>query len=544
MLAALTLLSYACGGETPTNEQSDDSASSDGDSDTDSDTDSDSDADADTDADGDTDADTDSDSDNVTADSDTDSDSNSRADTAGDADSDSDSDSDNDSDSDTDAASDSDTDTDNDADSDSNPVGDTDSDSDSDSDTNSDADSDTDSDTDNDTEVDTEAEIVPYVYPTNCNLPEFPNVEDLPRNEKLPDPFSFYDGTEVTSKAQWACRRKEIQAMAAKYIYGPYPFEPDETTGTVSGETVSITCKEGANTETFTATITGEGDAIALDMSAGLVPEGSKVLSFADGFENKIETLFGLSDGINSNVATGWMIDRLMDVLEQNPNSGHDPRKIVVSGCSGCGKGAFVVGVFSRVPLVIIIESGSFGGGAGSMRQQEWFDHGDGRNIYTCGDSPSGIVNWEDNGICGPWASSVSRPIQEQLDLVNHLPFDMHLLLATIAPRYLLHFTNDNGPNSWCHLNGTTEALSAWAAEPVWNALGVPERMGFYQYAAGHCSPPDEAFALANEFFKRAFDGDAGAITDVMEIRPDGVQQPVSEWKDTWIDWDMDTVLN
>ena len=139
--------------------------------------------------------------------------------------------------------------------------------------------------------------------------------------------------------------------------------------------------------------------------------------------------------------------------------------------------------------------------------------------------------------------SSAAEQIRSNSDLVNHLPFDAHLLLATIAPRYLLHFTNHNGPNSWCHLHGTSEALSAWAAEPVWNALGVPDNMGFLQYDYSHCGMPPEATSLANEFFKRVFDGETSSNTDVMQILEDGVQQPVSEWNDTWIDWDMNTVL-
>jgi tellurite resistance-related uncharacterized protein len=106
-----------------------------------------------------------------------------------------------------------------------------------------------------------------------------------------------------------------------------------------------------------------------------------------------------------------------------------------------------------------------------------------------------------------------------------------------------VHFTNNNGVNSWCHLGGTCEALSAWAAEPVWNALGVPERMGFSMYSANHCGASGAQTALAGEMFKLAFDGDTSANTDVMDIMDDGVQQPVSEWQDMWVDWDMGTVL-
>ncbi len=376
---------------------------------------------------------------------------------------------------------------------------------------------------------------------TECVLPDLPDLDSLPRNDKLPDPFTFFDGTPVTTKAQWECRRREIQAMAAKYIYGPYPFEPDETTGTVSGGSVSITCKEGSKTETFSATISGSGDVIAIDMGSGILPNPHKSLSFGSGFENKIKSLFGLSE-MNTNVATGWMVDRVLDVLEQNPSSEHDPQKMVVSGCSGCGKGAFLVGVFSRIPLTVIVESG--GGGAASLRQAEWFRHGEGNSSWQCADAlPQSIDNLEETGICGPWVTSVAAPLRSNPSKVYNLPFDQHLLLATIAPRHLLHFSNANGVNSWCHLGGTCEALSSWAAEPVWNALGVPERMGFHMYSAGHCSAPSEATTLASKFFKRAFEGDTSAETDVMDIMSNGVQQPVSEWEGMWIDWNMETVL-
>ncbi len=375
-----------------------------------------------------------------------------------------------------------------------------------------------------------------------CTLPDLPDPNSLTyENQKLPDPFTFFDGTKVTTKGQWECRRKEILAMAAKYIYGPVPSEPDEVTGTVSGGTVSISCTVGSKTESFSASISGSGSVIALELSGGIFPSSRKKLSFGSGFEGKIRSLFGLSE-LNPNVANGWMIDRVMDVLEQNPGSGHDPTKIMVSGCSGCGKGAFLAGVFSRAPLVVIVESG--GGGAANLRQAEWFRHGGGNSTWQCADAlPQSIDNLEDNGICGPWVTGAAGWLRSSPAKVYNLPIDQHLLLATIAPRYLLHFSNNNGVNSWCHLGGTCEALSAWAAEPVWNALGVPERMGFHMYSAGHCSSPAEATSLAGEFFKRAFEGDASANTDVMDIMSNGVQQPVSEWEGMWIDWDMDTVL-
>lgn len=380
---------------------------------------------------------------------------------------------------------------------------------------------------------------VPTPSTFECVRPDLPDPENLTYlNEKLPDPFTFLDGTRVTTRQQWECRRQEILAIAEKYLYAPVPPAPDTVTGTVNGGAISIEVTAGGTTQSFTANISGSGDAIVF---GGAVPGGNKSLSFGAGYQGQIQSLFGFSE-LNPNIANGWMIDRVMDVLEQNPGSGHDPAKMVVTGCSGCGKGALLAGVFSRVPVTVIVESG--GGGVASFRQGEWFRNGAGNPTWQCDDAlPQNIDNLEDNGACGPWVTSAASWLRSNPERVVNLPMDQHLLLATIAPRYVVHYTNYNGVNSWCHLFGTGEALSAYAAKPVWSALGVPERMGFSMYSANHCGASAAQTALTGEMLRLAFDGDTSANTNVMNIIPDGVQQPVSEWNDMWIDWDMATVL-
>jgi len=371
-----------------------------------------------------------------------------------------------------------------------------------------------------------------------CELPELPEASALPDlGMKLPDPFTFYNGTKVTTKAQWECRRKEILAMAAKYLYGPIPGDCDEVSGSVQDGNVSITCKVGAKSENFSATITGSGKSINLNLSSGILPQG-KTLSLGSGNDAKIRNLYGLSE-INPNIANGWMINRVMDVLEKNPDSGHDPKTIAVSGCSGCGKGAFLAGVFSRAPIVVIVESG--GGGGTSWRMTEWFRHGAGGSRWNCSDKPQGIDNLENNGICGPWVTGAAQYFRNNHAKVNNLPFDQHMLLATIAPRYLVHFTNANGSGSWCHLAGTSEALASWAAHSVYKALGVEKNHSFEVYNGNHCSVGDTG--IAAEMFKRALDGNMNADTGKIIIQDSRVQVPVSEWKDLFIDWDMDVTL-
>ena len=374
--------------------------------------------------------------------------------------------------------------------------------------------------------------------PTTCTLPDFPDAGSLPDlGMKLPDPFTFYDGTPVTTKAQWECRRQEILAMAAKYLYGPIPGDCDEVSGSVNGGTIAITCKVGTKSESFSASVSGSGEALNVDLSSGILPQGKK-LSLGSGNDAKIRNLYGISE-LNPNIANGWMINRVMDVLEANPNGGHDPTKIAVSGCSGCGKGAFLAGVFSRAPIVVIVESG--GGGGTSWRMTEWFRHGAGKSRWDCTDLPQGIDNLEDSGICGPWVTSAAQSFRSNPAKVNNLPFDQHMLLATIAPRYLVHFTNANGPGSWCHLAGTSEALASWAAHSVYTALGVPKNHSFEVYSGGHCGVGDTGIAAA--MFDRAVNGNMSADTGKINIQDGRLQVPVSEWKGLFIDWDMDTVL-
>jgi hypothetical protein len=306
--------------------------------------------------------------------------------------------------------------------------------------------------------------------------------------------------------------------------------------GSVSGGNVSISCTVGGSTEDFTASISGSGDVIALNLGSGIIPGGGKSLSFGSGFANGIRSLYGLNE-LNPNIANGWMINRVMDVLELNPDSGHDPTKMAVSGCSGCGKGAFLAGVFSRIPMTVIVESG--GGGGTSWRMTQYYRSGQGS--YQCGDLPQGIDNLEESGICGPWVTSAAQSFRSNPATVNNMPFDQHMLLASIAPRYLVHFTNDHGPNSWCHLAGTSEALASWAAHAVYSALGVPENHSFEIYSGGHCGVGDTGIAAA--MFDRAFNGNASANTGQVNIMDGRLQMPVGEWPEMWIDWDMETVL-
>src|ERR1700712_1100553 len=75
-------------------------------------------------------------------------------------------------------------------------------------------------------------------------------------NAKLPDPFTFANGTKVTSKADWPCRRQEINDLFQKYELGTKPLvKAGAVTGTFSGGKLSVTVTDGGKSITFSATV-------------------------------------------------------------------------------------------------------------------------------------------------------------------------------------------------------------------------------------------------------------------------------------------------
>jgi hypothetical protein len=76
----------------------------------------------------------------------------------------------------------------------------------------------------------------------------------LPTLEKLPDPFTKLDGTRMTSKREWRCRRQEIIEQAEKYVYGDKPT-PDAVSGSVTNDRVDVHVEAMGTSIEFSADI-------------------------------------------------------------------------------------------------------------------------------------------------------------------------------------------------------------------------------------------------------------------------------------------------
>ncbi|RMZ70919.1 carbohydrate esterase family 15 [Pyrenophora seminiperda CCB06] len=74
-------------------------------------------------------------------------------------------------------------------------------------------------------------------------------------NAKLPNPFKFFDGRAVTTKADFACKNKEVSAALQAQELGDFPKKPSTVTASLSGSSLSVTSTEGGKSVTFSVSI-------------------------------------------------------------------------------------------------------------------------------------------------------------------------------------------------------------------------------------------------------------------------------------------------
>ena len=267
---------------------------------------------------------------------------------------------------------------------------------------------------------------------------------------KLPDPFKKIDGTMVTSKADWRCRREEIKKLEEKYVYGPKPPPPMSVTGTVSTSSISVTVMDGGKSASFTASVSipsgatqpvpaiiSYGGLSGLDM-AWLNSEGIAFINFnptsvgAEGHghgTNQTGAFYTLYSGGSATgllTAWGWGVSRIIDLIEKSGSTIINPAAIGVTGCSRYGKGAFIAGVLDqRIALTMPVESGT--AGVPIWRGIAKAEKGENGNPSQ---SLSSAYSEQ------PWFGD---PFQPFLSNPANNPIDTHELVAMIAPRGPVH---------------------------------------------------------------------------------------------------------
>lgn len=337
---------------------------------------------------------------------------------------------------------------------------------------------------------------------------------------KLPDPFTFLNGSKVTTFADWQCRRDEISALIQRYELGPLPDAASTTvSATLSGSRLSITVTANGKTLSMAPTIrlpsSGSGPFPALIALGGAsipVPAGVAVITYNNEEiaatdprgRGKFFDLYGrtLPSGATTGglVAWAWGVSRILDALESlgPATTKIDPKRVAVTGCSRNGKGAMVSGAFdTRIALTIPQE-----GGSGAMGC--WRIAGEMKRNGTRVEDAEQIVNGDQ------WFAPEFSGFVRSLD---KLPFDHHMLAALVAPRPLLVVENSGID----YLGPISSYGCVSAARLVYGALGAQDALGFTQVSHGssHCQLPSSQNADVAAFFNRYLLGQATADTKI-----------------------------
>ncbi|WP_407427167.1 hypothetical protein [Arcticibacter sp.] len=375
--------------------------------------------------------------------------------------------------------------------------------------------------------------------PAKCPVPAMPSFSSLPNNAKLPDPFTFMNGSRMKKKKEWDCRRAEIATLAQEFVYG-YKPQPayDASSGSFSDDKITVTVNDNGKTIAFTCSITYPetgnrpfpamiGVGASNLNNRELLKMGVAIINFPN---NKIaEQMNGASRGkglfyemygndhsASAMMAWAWGVSRLIDALEKTPAAGIDPARLGITGCSRNGKGALTAGAFEeRIKLTVPQEPGA--GGAASWRVSD-AQKAAGKNVQTL----SQIVGEN------VWFRSDFGQFGKVSD---RLPIDQHMIAALCAPRALLFLENTS--MEW--LSPASSWITANAAHKVWEALGIPDKMGFSQVGGHpHCALPDSQMPELRAYVMKFMVGNSSDDTVIMKT-----DSGVSLDEERWVDWSI-----
>ncbi|MEV4551181.1 cellulose binding domain-containing protein [Nonomuraea wenchangensis] len=365
-----------------------------------------------------------------------------------------------------------------------------------------------------------------------CAVPGLPDAGSLPTVSRLPDPFTKLDGTRLTTRSDWRCRRQEIRKLAEKFVYGEKPPKPSSVTGTVTSSGITVNVSHNGRSASFSAgvqlpTVGGSGPFPAVVVLGGLGADtatiraaGAAVISYdplAVGREgtprsNKqgaFYTLYGATSGTGILAAWAWGVSRIIDVIEQSGGSVLRADATGVTGCSRYGKGAFVTGAFDqRIALTMPVESGS--GGVAALRAIPG----------ESGAQPLSSAYSEQPWLGDAFGSFTGGP--------GRLPVDTHEVVGMIAPRGL--FIMDNPHIDW--LAARSASVAALGGAEIYKALGAGGNLTYWSDVQDgtHCATRSEWRTPMQQYIQK-FLLNTGASTGTMRIAA-SKSGNLAEWRD------------
>lgn len=325
-----------------------------------------------------------------------------------------------------------------------------------------------------------------WLEKTNALPPDF---NSLPKENGIPDPLTFMDGRKVKTAADWAARRKEIDELSQKYVWGTVPPRPKIDQVTVIDETQGkgyltrnlrlVFGPENKGSVRVRVIIPdGKGPFPVLinDNLLGWAPElirrGYISIGYAgNDFMDDTDALAALYPQYDFALLPrrAWVAGLVVDYLETLPQV--DTKHIAIWGASRGGKMITIAAALdTRIAAVIAVSTGV--GGVLAWRHSGEVGLGEGIEATT--------------RRFPTWFAPQLRFFTGRED---RLPVDGNLVAAMIAPRPLLMEwgNNDQVANTW------GDEQTYYSVLNVYKLLGAPDRVGTMRVPGFHGANDEEA---------------------------------------------------
>lgn len=375
----------------------------------------------------------------------------------------------------------------------------------------------------------------------DCTVPTLPEGKSLTNKiSKLPDPFPKIDGTKISKRSEWRCRRQEILEQAKKYVFGDRPAF-DVVSGSVTNSKISVHVEAkgkkidfsakivlptkgtppfpaiinvGASGMTMTESrVTNEGVAVIYYDNYKLGVEGTAEQSRGKPNPGLFYDIYGGTHSAGLLMAWSWGASRMIDVLQQSGGAIIDYQRLGVTGCSRLGKGAFVIGLFDERIALTMPEEPSTGGDP-AFRIQDVVSGAE-RTDYNYNG-----LNWLSDNFA-PFVYSGSSQVVK-------LPIDTHSMIATFAPRGLLVLENPHQTQ----MGAPAGHMATITGAEVYKALGVETNVSYHSSVAdtNHCSWKTEYNDLLIRNITRFLKHETAKTGDILV--GSGGSLKTSDWKD------------
>lgn len=331
---------------------------------------------------------------------------------------------------------------------------------------------------------------------------------------KLPDLFTFDDGSPVITPEDWEKRRTEILKTAVDLQYGGTAPEPDSVVaeclyngGAGKAASFRVSSYFGNKKISFYMKLFLPENAqnppvvISGDMCFNycfdrgyLTPMLDNGIAFAvfDRTEiaddkcidaNRTGAIYELFPNaeFGSISAWAWGYSRCVDALEIIGLT--DPRFVVFTGHSRGGKTAMLAGVLDSRALIINPNETNAGScSCYRIHLRAKAENGEIRRSETLADMTKNFPTWLGNGM------------KQYADREEKLPFDCHFLKALAAPRIL--FISEAASDIWGNPVGSLHTTKA--AAQVYRLLGAENNLYWYFRNGEHAQTAEDISQLVN----------------------------------------------